>query len=158
MRVTQGGGVRPPCVMSLHGPHRQQVKSIMLEPMVSGPLPPILTWSWCRVTLREELMGRISSSSRFPPRIDPGPVSDRETPGEHGCHTSQVPGALVLRPHLMLIPEKPGSLCGQEGSPGALSCPRAWPSTPHRGASPGEHPCTAHPHASECPTPDPAVT
>lgn len=26
-----------------------------------------VTWSWCSVTLREELMGRISASSRFPP-------------------------------------------------------------------------------------------
>lgn len=32
--------------------------------------PVVLTWSWCRVTLREELRGRISSSSRLPPGID----------------------------------------------------------------------------------------
>lgn len=31
---------------------------------------PTLTWSWCKVTLREELMGRINSSSRFPPGTD----------------------------------------------------------------------------------------
>lgn len=41
------------------------------------------TWSWCRVTLREELMGRTSSSSRLPPVMNsqgqagglPGPPS-----------------------------------------------------------------------------------
>jgi len=26
----------------------------------------VFNWSWCKVTLREELMGRIRSSSRFP--------------------------------------------------------------------------------------------
>lgn len=31
-----------------------------------------VTWSWCSETLREELMGRISTSSRFPPETTTG--------------------------------------------------------------------------------------
>lgn len=34
-----------------------------------------VTWSWCSVTLREELMGRISASSRFPPETTTRTVS-----------------------------------------------------------------------------------
>lgn len=50
--------------------HYTKVQQHLGNRLLWRSVPAILTWSWCKVTLREELMGRTRSSSRFPPGTD----------------------------------------------------------------------------------------
>lgn len=50
-----------------HRPAMVPTRSHPILAMRAQCLCGAVTWSWCSVTLREELMGRISASSRFPP-------------------------------------------------------------------------------------------
>lgn len=86
-----------------------------------------VTWSWCNVTLSEELMGRISASSRFPPETTTEAVSSWYSPRPLSLQTQSSGGpatsSIFLSPPRYSCGRLLGTtcLCGWWSTP--LACP-----------------------------------
>lgn len=89
-----------------HRPATVPTRSHPMLAMRAQCLCGVVTWSWCSVTLREELMGRISASSRFPPATI---IQASEFLAPNG-HSAKLPPPLCSSPPTTIL-FSPHRLC-----------------------------------------------